>query len=273
MNCRKAHEAFEQLIDGDISLQSFPELEEHLKQCPACQDWYRRERRIIQGLERMAAFPAPDGFARQILDRLPDLSLGALEQVVRVIVRAWEEPGFRETLRSAPAQTLQDEGVELPPDLKVVVVPPGESALPTRQLLALPLPAAGEGPLSAENLRARLHSSTAAVLVAPEMAFDPATPKRIGIVDRFDAVPTQARQAWRSFLSGLTHPAPRRMLAPALVMVASLLLVLGVVYVLVGDQVPSTPGAATGTWSWALGGLFLVILGLVVVLLLWRRKR
>lgn len=272
MNCRQARQTFEQLIEAGASSQDLPELEGHLRQCPACRAWCDRERRLVQRLEQWDASPLPAGFVGRILSRLPGLPLGELDLVVRAIVRAWQEPDFRETLRSDPRRTLEEEGVTLPPDLRVIVVPPDEAALPTRQLLALPLPDPGEAPQSEAVLRARLASTAAAVLVNPESALQVVAGESTGLAQWLAGVLARLRRTWNSFLFSLSRPAPRRMLVPALAVAATLLLAVGLLYVVVGDQVPTTPGAAIGAGSWLIGGALLAVVVLAAIWA-WRRRK
>jgi hypothetical protein len=271
MNCRQARELLGQLIAKDRA--TLPELEEHLKQCPGCQSWHTRQQRIVRELEGWGSSPPSSGLSRQVLDRLPDMPLEALEQMMGVVTRAWEEPDLRETLRAAPRQTLEREGVDLPAGVQVVVVPPQEATLPTRQLLALPLPPQGEGPRSAADLRARLRPTAAALLLEPELAAQAASDRAGGMAERLDAILAQARMAWDSFSFNLRHPTPRRMLAPALAIAASLLLVFGLLSTFQGEEMATTPGTAAGTWSWAAGAGLVVVVGMVAVVILWRRRQ
>ncbi len=78
---------------------------------------------------------------------------------------------------------------------------------------------------------------------------------------------------WQSLLDSFARPPSRRRLAPALAIAASLLLVVGLVYVILGGDVTGTPGAATGASSWVVGiGAGVVVVVVVAALLLWRRK-
>jgi predicted anti-sigma-YlaC factor YlaD len=173
MKCRQARKGFEELLDGEKSLQSFPSLKAHLEECPQCQAWYTQERRVVHALEQLDRFPVPSDFTKRVLSRLPD----------RVPLR-----------RPSPAARVE---------------------------LAL---------------------------------------------DRMHA-------AWGSLLSSLGHPARRRRWVPALVLVASLLLVVGLWAGLQGGAVSSTPGAAVGASPWVIGvGVVLAAVVLVVGLFLWLRK-
>ena len=79
--------------------------------------------------------------------------------------------------------------------------------------------------------------------------------------------------AWGALVSGLARPARRRQWVPALVVMASLLLALGLLYGLQGGNVTSTPGAAVGASPWVIGGgVALAVVVLVVGLFLWRRR-
>ncbi len=171
MECRQAREAFEEVLDGKKSWQDFPGLEQHLDQCPECQEWYARERQAIEALQKLEVFPAPPDFTERVLSQLPD---------------------------TLPRQ-------------------------------------------------------------------------RIGLDSQAETALRRLRLAWDSLLQGLTSP--RRRLAPLLAVAASLLLVLGLAYVLWGEDVVSTPGAAMGASPWTIGiSVGLVVVVLVVAVVLWRRK-
>jgi hypothetical protein len=89
-----------------------------------------------------------------------------------------------------------------------------------------------------------------------------------------DASRRQRRWAdfWNSLKEGLARPAYRRRLVPALAVAASLILVLGLLWSLQGNPALVTPGAATGTSLWVIGGGAVVLGALVVVILFLRRR-
>jgi predicted anti-sigma-YlaC factor YlaD len=173
MKCRQARKGFEELLNGEKSLQSSPDLKAHLEKCPQCQAWYALECRAVHALEQLDALPVPSDFTKQVLGRLPD---------------------------------------------------------------AIPL---------------KRPSPAAKVALA---------------LDRMQA-------AWGSLLSSLGHPSRRRRLVPALAVVVSLLLVVGLWAGLQGSAVPSTPGAAIGTSPWVIAaGVVLAAAVLILGLFLWFRK-
>lgn len=78
---------------------------------------------------------------------------------------------------------------------------------------------------------------------------------------------------WDSVVSGLRRPRTRRVLVPAMAVAASLLLAVGLWYVLGGGPVPASPGAATGPIMGAIVvGAILLGVAVVVALVLGRRK-
>jgi hypothetical protein len=81
------------------------------------------------------------------------------------------------------------------------------------------------------------------------------------------------RSLWDSIVNGLKRPRTRRVLMPAMAVAASLLLAVGLWYILLGRPVPTSPGAATGSAVGAIvvGGILLGI-AVVVALALGRRK-
>jgi uncharacterized protein YhhL (DUF1145 family) len=273
MNCRQARSAFEELINGDKSLPQLPQLEEHLAHCSECQAWLQREQQIVAGLEHLQGEAPPPDFSQGVLECLPDVPLQTLDQVVKVLERAWQEPGFREKLRTRPRSTLEGQGVKLPATMNVEVVSPEQAMLPTRRRLALPLPAPAEGPRSVEDLRARLRHTPAAVLLEPERAGEVVWAEKPPRPARQRSLLGGLRQVWTSLVVGLARPTPRRLLAPALAVAATLLLLFGLLYILQGEGPASTPGAATGAWSWLIGGVVLVSVVVFAVLVLGRRKR
>jgi hypothetical protein len=272
MNCRQTRQALDILLDEGRVTQLSHELEEHLQGCTGCREWYRTERLVVEGLRRSQDGRTPSDLARRVLNQLPDVPSGTIDEVKRLIVRAWEEPEFREILRANPDQTLRSQGVDLPAGVRVVVVTPGDAALPTRRTLALPLPDPGEGTRSKEDLRLRLRPTAASVLFEPELLSNVPDFEGVGLVIRLEAILAGMQQAWDSFFHSLGYSAPRRMLAPAVAVAASLLLLLGLLYVFQDISVSSTPGAAVGAWPWAAGGLLLGAVGLAAILFLWRRK-
>lgn len=274
MNCRQARDAFEDLIDEDRSPADVTQLEEHLAHCPECQVWARREQQLTQTLEQMAPDAAPADFTRQVLASLPDVSFKTLEQVVRLLARAWAEPDFREKLRARPRPTLERLGIELPAQMRVEVVSPQKAVLPTSDRLALPLPAASEGSRGLENLRARLRDTPASVLVEPgwidETTLYPEQPRA---ARRGDAVLDRLRRAWESFVAGLVSPAPRRVLVPVLAAAATLVLLFALIYGLQGEAPAITPGTASGAWSWLISGGVVVAAIVILIVVLGRGKK
>jgi MYXO-CTERM domain-containing protein len=270
MNCRQARELLvQQKTEGSPPR---PELERHLQQCPNCQSWFARQRRIVRELEQVRAGQPAKDLARQVLERLPDMPPAALQQAAGLVRRAWQDPGLRDALRTAPRQALEREGVALPPGLQVVVVSPEEATLPTRQVLSLPLPRPGEGPRSAADLHARLRFTPAASWLEPELAGRPVTDRMGDVRDRVDTLLDRARLAGDGLLSGLRRPGPGRLLAPALAVAAALLLLFGLLATFQNQGTTTTPGAAVGTGPWAAAAGLVVLLA-VVALLLWRRRR
>jgi len=273
MDCRQARNVFEELISGDKSLPQFPQIEEHLAQCSACRTWVQREQQIVDGLKQLQPAPPPADFSQRVLDRLPDVPLKTLEQAIQVLVRAWEEPSFREKLRTRPRSTLEGQGVELPAEMSVEVVKPEEAALPTRSRLALPLPAPGEGPRGLKDLRARLRHTPAAVLLEPDLAGEAVLTEKPQRLGRERSPLDGLRRAWDALVVGLARPTPRRVLVPALAVAATLLVLFGLFYVLQGEGPASTPGTAAGAGSWLVGGVVLVSVVVLAVLVLGRRNR
>lgn len=167
MDCKEARGAFEDLAEGQKTLQDFPGLEEHLRQCQDCRDWYAAEGLVFVALDKLDRVPPPSDFAERALVRLPD---------------------------AVP-------GVQSPPDSQ----------------------------------------------------------------------PERARQSrpslWSSMVSGLRRPRTHRVLVATLAVVASLLLAVGLWYVLGEGPVPASPGRATGL---AAGAIVVgaILLGVVVVLVL-----
>lgn len=97
---------------------------------------------------------------------------------------------------------------------------------------------------------------------------------RSGLAVQTDVVLDRARSVWESLLDGLTRPGGRRRLVPILASVAALILVFGLLYALAGNEVVTTPGAATGNTAWAVaGGVIVVAAALLVTIVLWLRKR
>lgn len=86
-----------------------------------------------------------------------------------------------------------------------------------------------------------------------------------------EAVLRWLREAWNSLVTGLARPAPRRRLVPILAGAASLLLILGLLYGLHGNDIPTTPGAAIGTPLWVVAGGVVAVLA--IALLIWWRKK
>jgi succinate dehydrogenase/fumarate reductase cytochrome b subunit len=272
MNCRQTRQALDRLLgEGTISQLSC-ELEKHLQDCTECRDWYHTECLVVEGLKRSQDAPVPSNLARRVLNQLPSVTPGTIDRVKRLVIRAWEEPEFRETLRADPNQTLRNQGVNLPADVHVVVVAPSEATLPTKRSLTLPLPGPGEGARSEEDLRLRMRHTAASVLFEPELLASVPDFEGIGLELRLEALLAEMQQNWESFFHSVTHTPPQRMLVTAVAVAASLFLLLGLSYVLQDATASSTPGAAVGSWSWAAGGVLLGVVGLAAILFLWRTK-
>ncbi len=268
MNCRQARDAIEDILNGGETPDAYPELEGHLGTCANCRARYRRERQAIQRLEGVELLDVPPDFGQRVMDRLPEMPLEALSEVVRAVLRAWREPVFREQLRSEPRSTLERLGVPLPSRLRVIVVSPDQATLPTQSLLALPLPAAGEGSLGTKELQAQMRDSAAAFWLVPESAM-----ARLAAEERMERVPAAGQQVWDSLVTTLIRPARRRVLVPVLAAAATFLLALGLLYLFGVDAPSGTPGAATGPWSGvAIAAVVLAAVFLAVSLILWRRK-
>jgi hypothetical protein len=62
-------------------------------------------------------------------------------------------------------------------------------------------------------------------------------------------------------------------MVPILAAAAAVILMLGVLYGLSGHDVTTTAGAATGNSLWAIGGGVLVVAVVVLVALIWSRRR
>lgn len=97
MDCQQARGCFEELFDRDESRRHTPDLEEHLKTCPECQQWYALESRVVDALEQLEVFPVPPGFTAQVLDQLPDgvpkpkaSAAGQTEAILDRARAAWE---------------------------------------------------------------------------------------------------------------------------------------------------------------------------------------
>lgn len=80
------------------------------------------------------------------------------------------------------------------------------------------------------------------------------------------------QQAWGLLLDALNRPAYRRRLVPALVVAASLVLVLGLAVNLRGGEPSTTPGAAFGVPLWIAGGGAILVVALVLVVLIFQRR-
>jgi len=81
-------------------------------------------------------------------------------------------------------------------------------------------------------------------------------------------------KGWEELITTLAQPASRRRLAPALVAAVSLVLVLGLLSILPGGEVETTPGAVIGQVPWlALGGLVLVAAAAALAIVFWGRKK
>jgi anti-sigma factor RsiW len=111
MDCRKARAAFEELLSGERELERAPELQEHLEQCPECQEWYAGQTRVIEVLEQLETFPAPEDFAGRVLYRLPDSVpqqqpglAGKLRERWETLLAGLARPAFRRRL--VPALTI-----------------------------------------------------------------------------------------------------------------------------------------------------------------------
>lgn len=91
-----------------------------------------------------------------VMARLPDGPLALYRDMAAVVVRAWADPAFREVLRRDPRATLAAEGVALPPGVAIRVVGATEAGLPGPAEVTLPLPAAAQRAIAADEAVCRL---------------------------------------------------------------------------------------------------------------------
>jgi len=72
MDCQKARDALEEILNNDRAFADYIELEQHLSGCSECQAWYDLHLPGIYALEQLERVPSPPDFAQRVLDRLPD---------------------------------------------------------------------------------------------------------------------------------------------------------------------------------------------------------
>lgn len=103
---------------------------------------------------------------------------------------------------------------------------------------------------------------------------DPEAESKSIQVARVQSPLTRIQDAWDALKAGLARPTSRRRWATAAAFGALLVLALSVVFGLWGNDVPSTPGAATGQASWGFGlAVIVVVFAFVVALVYWRREK
>jgi hypothetical protein len=146
-----------------------------------------RQRRSIEATVRQdpyggALVDLPDVLGRaagttdiagQVRRSLPPGSPVVYRRLAEVVVRAWEDPDLRASIRGAPRATLAREGVRLPDDVYVAIVDPRRAHLPTATLVEVPLPAEDDRAMAGETARQELAATEFGVLlheVAPVRA-------------------------------------------------------------------------------------------------------
>lgn len=115
-------------------------------------------RRALARVRAWRAGPAEEGFDLRagVMDALPSGPLTVYRAMAAVVVRAWADPAFREVLRRDPPATLAAEGVELPTGVTVRIVPAAEGRLPGAGEVTLPIPAASQPAVMADEAVRRL---------------------------------------------------------------------------------------------------------------------
>lgn len=73
MTCLRPGEIYDYL-EKEMAADRTARVEEHLKSCPRCQKAILRRQALLEGLNRLPRIEPPQEFARQVMNRLPDLS-------------------------------------------------------------------------------------------------------------------------------------------------------------------------------------------------------
>jgi hypothetical protein len=78
MKCEQARDMLLNKLDGEGAIQAMPDLDEHLKGCPACQEWYRRQQVAAAAVEKLEPVRVPPNFTARVLAHLPEIKPGTL---------------------------------------------------------------------------------------------------------------------------------------------------------------------------------------------------
>lgn len=68
--CHEITELLSASLDGQLSEYEQAMLNEHLKQCPACSALFDELQSLHQAAAQLEDIPAPEGFAKQVMDRI-----------------------------------------------------------------------------------------------------------------------------------------------------------------------------------------------------------
>lgn len=68
--CHEITELLSASLDGQLSEHEQAMLNEHLKQCPACSALFDELQSLHQAAAQLEDIPAPEGFAKQVMDRI-----------------------------------------------------------------------------------------------------------------------------------------------------------------------------------------------------------
>ncbi|MBN1659524.1 MAG: hypothetical protein JXA93_14055 [Anaerolineae bacterium] len=72
MKCDQVRDMLLDRLDSDGTIQSMPDLDLHLKECPACQAWYRQQQLAAAAVEKLAPIRVSADFTAQVMAHVPD---------------------------------------------------------------------------------------------------------------------------------------------------------------------------------------------------------
>jgi predicted anti-sigma-YlaC factor YlaD len=70
MNCRKAEKNISLALDGRLSTAMQEELQAHLRDCPSCREWNRRQLRLLQQIQAREMIQPSPGFLAALQNKV-----------------------------------------------------------------------------------------------------------------------------------------------------------------------------------------------------------
>ena len=88
-----------------------------------------------------------------IVDRLPREAPSVFAEIAKLTLSAWSDPTLAAALRADPRALLKERGIEIDAGTQIEIVAKDAAPLPSRGMLAIPLPESGSAALNEAEAR------------------------------------------------------------------------------------------------------------------------